>query len=293
IAAPELNVCFDIGKCPKDALAIDYVLLSHGHMDHSAGIAYYYSQRNFQGMGAGTVVCHPLIEKAIRGVMEAWVDLEAQRTPYNVIGLEADQEHEIKNHLFLRAFSTVHTVASLGFVVVEKRGKLRADLVGLPQEKLIELKSRGENITQVVEVPLVCYTGDTMWGPHFDRPDVLSAKILITECTFTEPGHRDRAMVGQHLHLDDVLRLLERSKAEAVVLTHLSRRTHMGEARKQIEETVKAEDRGRVYVLMDSRSTRRREEKAGAPEAGAGTGVKDAAHHNDTEDTKGEEKSGD
>jgi ribonuclease Z len=261
VQVPELDVCFDIGRCPRAALTSPYVALTHGHMDHSAGIAYYFSQRNFQGMSPGTVVCHPALEQPIHNVMRAWVDLEAQRTPYRVIALAPDAEIEIKNHVYLRAFATAHTVPSLGFLIMERRSKLKPELLGLPQAKLIELKNAGQSITQTVEIPLVCYTGDTMWGAHFERPDVLGAKILITECTFLEEGHRDRAAVGQHLHLDDVARLLKVSKAEAVVLTHLSRRTHMGEARKEIEDALPVEERQRVHILMDGRSTRRREER--------------------------------
>jgi ribonuclease Z len=193
--------------------------------------------------------------------MKAWVDLEAQRTPYNVIPLAPDGELEVKNNIFLRAFATNHTVPSLGFVLVERRSKLRPDLVGLPQEKLIELKKRGENITQTLEIPLICYTGDTMWGPHFDRPDVLSAKVLITECTFLEPEHRNKAAIGKHLHLADIVALLGKSKAEAVVLVHLSRRTHMGGARKEIDAAIPAAERSRVHVLMDSRANRARYEE--------------------------------
>src|SRR5690606_8497462 len=47
---PELDLCFDIGLAPRAVLPSKYVALSHGHMDHVAGIAYYFSQRNFQGM---------------------------------------------------------------------------------------------------------------------------------------------------------------------------------------------------------------------------------------------------
>jgi ribonuclease Z len=274
VQVPELDLCFDIGRCPRTALTSNFVALSHGHMDHAAGLAYYYSQRNFQGMGTGTVICHPAIEQPIHNVMRAWIDLEAQRTPYNVVGLPPDGEVEIKNHVFVRGFATTHTVPSLGFVVVEKRSKLRPELAGLPQEKLLEIKGRGEPITQILEVPLVCYTGDTMWGPHFDRPDVLAARIMIVECTFLEPGHRDRAAIGQHLHLEDIATLLARSKAEAVVLTHLSRRTHANEVRRQIEEVIRPEDQERVYVLMNSRgprsgrTDRRHEAEAPAGEPG-------------------------
>ncbi len=261
VQIPELDVCFDIGLSPRAALTSNYVALTHGHMDHSAGISYYFSQRNFQGMGVGTIVCHPKVERAIHNIMNAWVELEAQRTPYNVVALEPDEEVEIKNNTFLRAFATKHTVPSLGYVVIEKRSKLRPDLVGLPQEKLVELKKSGETITTTLEVPLICNTGDTMWGPHFEREDVLNAKILITECTFLESDHRDRAHVGQHLHLNDVVRLIRRSKADHIVLTHLSRRTHLGQARKQIDIAVPAEHRDRVHILMDHRTNRTRLEQ--------------------------------
>jgi len=261
VQVPELDVCFDIGLSPRAALTSKYVALSHGHMDHSAGIAYYFSQRHFQGMGVGTVICHPALEQPIHNVMGAWVDLEAQRTPYHVVPLEPDAEFEVKNNIFLRAFATKHTVPSLGFVLIEKRSKLKPELVGLPQEKLVELKKAGETITQIIEVPLVCYTGDTMWGEHFEREDVLSAPILITECTFIEPAHRDRAHVGRHLHLNDVVRLLNRSKAQHVVLTHLSRRTHLGQARRQIDAAVPDKHRDRVFVLMDGRANRARLEQ--------------------------------
>jgi len=261
VQVPELDLCFDIGRCPKAMLAASHVALTHGHMDHSAGLAYYFSQRHFQGMGTGNIVCHPDLVQPIHNIMRAWVELEAQRTPYQVIPLAPDAEIEIKRNIFLRAFSTVHTVTSTGFVVIERRSKLRADLAGLPQEQLVELKKRGESITQTTEIPLVCYTGDTAWGPHFERPDVLNSKILITECTFMEADHRDRAGIGKHLHLDDIVELLKVATSEAVVLTHLSRRTHLGAARQAIDDAIRPEDRQRVHILMDSRANRSRYER--------------------------------
>ncbi len=261
VSVPELDLCFDIGLAPRAVLPCKYVALTHGHMDHSAGLAYYFSQRHFQGMGTGTVVCHPALERPIHNVMRAWVDLEAQRTPYKVIALPHDAEIEIKNHHFLRAFHTVHTVPSLGFVVIERRSKLKDEFAGLPQEKLVELKKQGQEITRTQEIPLVCYTGDTMKGAHFLRDDVRAAKILVTECTFFEPGHKDRANVGRHLHLNDIVELLETCRAEAVVLTHLSRRTHMGMVRQQLDRQIPERHKHRIHVLMDSRTNRARYER--------------------------------
>ncbi|NBD34640.1 MAG: hypothetical protein GVY30_01420, partial [Chloroflexi bacterium] len=231
VQVPELDVTFDIGLCPRAVLPSPYVALTHGHMDHAAGLAYYLSQRYFQGMGAGTVVCHPKLAPAIEALMDAWVGVEAQKTPYNLKPLEHDQQFEIKPHTMLRAFETRHTVPSMGYCVVEYRSKLDPQYAGLTQEQLVELKQQGTAITQLHEIPLVCYTGDTAWGPHFEREDVLQARILITECTFLEDEHRDKAPIGKHLHLDHIVELCERSSAQAIVLTHLSRRTHMGQVR--------------------------------------------------------------
>ncbi len=258
IHLPEFDVAFDIGLCPRVALPSNYVALTHGHMDHAAALSYYFSQRHFQGMGTGTVICPKPLAMPIHRLMEAWVDIENQRTPYHVIALEPDEQQEVKNHHYLRAFETVHTVPSLGYTLIEQRNKLKEEFIGLPQEKLIELKKSGQEITRTFMIPLICYTGDTAWGKHFDREDVLGAKVLITECTFMESGHRNRAGVGKHLHLDHIVELLERSTAEAVVLTHLSRRSHMGQVREALDKAIPAKHKHRVLVLMDSRANRER-----------------------------------
>jgi len=261
IQVPELDVCFDIGRCPRAALASPYVTLTHGHMDHAAGLAYYFSQREFQGMGVGTIVCHPDLVQPIDNIMNAWVGLEGEATPYNIVPLAPDAELEIKNNIYLRSFKTVHTATSLGYTILEYRSKLKPELAGLPKEKLVELKRNGQEITQTLQIPLVCYTGDTMWGPLFDRPDVMGAKILITECTFLEPAHRERAAVGRHMHLDDIVKLLDRCTCEAVVLVHQSRRTHATAVRQLVDAAIPAEHRNRVHLLMDAKTNRARYEQ--------------------------------
>ena len=272
VQVPELDVCFDLGRASRMMLTSGFVALSHGHMDHSAGLAYYFSQRHFQGMGTGTLLCHAALADPIRRLMAAWVDVEAQRTPHRIVAMtpgDASEEFEIKNHIYLRCFATDHTVPSLGFVVVEKRSKLKeeyAHLLQQPggQEKLVELKNAGAEITYVREVPLVAYTGDTAPCAAFERPDVLNAKVLITECTFIDADHRDRAKIGKHLHITDLARLLANSKNESIVLTHLSRRTHMGDARNIILRTLPAPLRDRAFILMDGRTNRARYDQQAA-----------------------------
>ena len=261
VQVPELDVAFDIGLCPRIALSSPYVALSHGHMDHLGGLPYYFSQRMFQRMGVGTCVCHHTLAKPLAKMMNDWIDLESQRTRHEIIPIEPEQQIEIKNNIMLRALEVSHTVPALGYVVVEKRSKLKEEYYELPQERLRELKSSGVEITRTLDIPLVAYTGDTEYGPYLFRDEFAKAKVVISECTFFEAEHRSRASIGKHLHVQDLANLLEIWQAETIILVHLTRRTNMATAREQLVNIIGEEQAMRVHFLMDHRANRQRYER--------------------------------
>ena len=260
VMVPEFDTVFDIGFCARSMLAAKYVAVTHGHMDHVAALPYYFSQRWFQGMGMGVCLCDKRIEPALRNMMLGWVDVEQQHTSHEIVGLTPDDAYEIKNNLFLQPFEVDHTVPSMGWSVVEKRSKLKPELLDQPQERLRELKAQGVEITRQLRVPLLAYVGDTLPGPHLLRDEVRQARVLILECTFFEPDHKERAGVGKHVHVDDIAELVARVEAEAIVLTHISRRTNLGLAKKELRERLGAKDAARVHILMDHQANRARYE---------------------------------
>lgn len=257
---PELDLGFDIGSCPRAMLSSKHLAITHGHMDHIGSLAYFCSQRRFQGMGTAKIVCDQRIAPAIKRMMDGYVDLERQRTPYELIGLLPDQPLQIKNNIILKGFETEHTAPSFGYTVTEKRTKLREQYHDLPQEKLRELKDRGVEITRSLEIPLVAYTGDTSPGPHLLREDVRRAQIVIAECTFFEPDHKERAKVGMHMYLDDIAEWLRILECQHLVLVHVSRRTDMQYARRRIAEVAGAKLMEKVLFLMDYKANRARYE---------------------------------
>lgn len=261
IQVPELDVTFDMGACPRAMLASKYACISHGHMDHTGALAYWCSQRYFQGMGPGKIVCDARIARDIEKMMAGFVSLERQKTPYELTPLEPGHELEIKNNHVLRVFDTEHTAPSVGYVIVEKRTKLKDEFAGLPQEKLREMKERGEEIVNNLQVPLVAYIGDTLPGPHLLDPQILGAQIIIAECTFFEPEHKERAKTGMHMHIDDIAEWLRVARCEAMVLTHISRRTNLQYVADRVNEVVGPEPARKIHVLMDHRTNRARYEK--------------------------------
>ena len=261
IHIPELDLVFDIGLCPRPALSASVVAITHGHMDHVAGLPYYFSQRYFQKMGVGTCVCHEEIASAIQGMMGGWVDLERQNTPHNIVPLAPNGEYEIKPNIMLKGIEADHGVPALSYAVLEYRKKLLEEFRDLPQSKLRDIKLSGTEITQTLQLPIVAFTGDTMMGDHLCRQEFVRAPVVISECTFFEEEHRGRASVGKHLHIDDIAELLTIWSAKDVVLVHMSRRTTIEQARAAIAKKVRPSDLSRIHILMDHRVNRERYEK--------------------------------
>lgn len=261
---PRHNIGFDFGRCPRDVLTVDHVFLSHGHTDHAAGLAYYFSQRMFIDNAPGNAyVPAPLVEP-LRELLALWGDIDGHRPPGQIIAAEPEQEIEVRRDLFVRPFAVNHQCrsrgqrfAALGFAAVEVRKKLKEEYQGLMGPQIVELKQRGVEIERRVEMPLVTYCGDTGPGAFFDRDDVRQAQVLLLECTFIEAEHRERARAGNHLHIEHLREIVPQLNNELIVLTHLTRRTHVSDARAALERTLPASELERVKFLAEFRPRRR------------------------------------
>ncbi len=265
IAAPELNVCFDIGKAPAEVLPVDHVLLSHGHMDHSAGIAYYLSQRNFIGNSPGTVLTPTRLVDPLKSLLHVWGQIEGHVTPAKIVGMLPGDEYQIRRGLVARAFRNNHGVPSLGFVIVDVRRKLKPEFIDKSGPELVALKKQGIEIEYTLEVPLIAYCGDTADGDWVQYDMVRQAKLLILECTFFEADHVKRARAGYHMHVKDVAKIIERLDNPHFLLSHVTRRTAMRHAKRALAKLVTAETYDRVTFLMDRRKARRVEANVDAP----------------------------
>ena len=251
IVLPELNLCFDLGRAPNEMVSIDHVCLTHGHMDHAAGVAYYFSQRCFTGNSPGCVLAHPRLIDPLRRLMDVWATIEGHPSPHQLVGLPPGEEFEVRRGLFVRGFEPNHGGPCLGFAVIERRHKLKGEYAELSGPQLVALKEKGLEITRRLDMPLVTYCGDTAPGDFLDLDVVRNAQVLLLECTFFDADHVHRARVGRHIHAFDLPAIMDRLRNPNIVLTHVTRRTGLGQAKRILKSKLRPEDWDRVTMLMD------------------------------------------
>ena len=250
VAIPQLDVCFDIGKAPDQVIPINHVLLTHGHMDHTAGFAYYLSQRNFCGIAAGTIVAPKNLLKPIREIINSFSRLDGNEIPANIIGVKPGDEHQIKPNLFARVFPTKHSNGSVGYCIIEKRKKLKTEYTNLSGPQIVELKKQGVEIDYPIDIPIATYLGDTQYVDFSQLKYITESKILIAECTFYEDEHIDRAEAGKHMHINEFAKLLDKMQNEHIIITHTTQRTPMHEIRKILKNAISKDKYEKIKLLV-------------------------------------------
>ena len=253
VAMPQLDVCFDVGKAPDQIISINNILLTHGHMDHAAGIAYYLSHRNFQGQSPGTILAPKNLIRPIREIINTWAQIDGNKLPVNLVGVKAGDEYKIKPNLFARVFPTKHSRGSIGYTVIEKRKKLKAEFSELAGPQIVELKKQGTEIDYPLEVPIATYLGDTQYVDFSQLKYIAESRILIAECTFYERQHTERAEAGRHMHINDFTNLLEKMQNEHIIITHTTQRTAMSQTRKILKESLSPQTYKKAILLMANR----------------------------------------
>ena len=253
LSMPQLDVCFDIGKAPDQIIPINHVLLTHGHMDHAAGIAYYLSHRNFCGQSPGTILAPENLLGPMRDIIDAWGRLDGNRIPANLVGVQAGDEYQIKPNLFTRVFPTKHSRGSVGYTVIEKRKNIKPEYAQLTGPHIVELKKQGVQIDYPLELPIVSYFGDTQYVDFSKLKYIAESKILIAECTFYETDHSGRAEAGRHMHIKEFAELMEKLNNEHIIITHTTQRTPMREIRKILKDVLSPQKYDRIILFMDRR----------------------------------------
>lgn len=248
---PELNVGFDLGAQPWSFMGTETWFVSHGHLDHIAALPVYVARRRMMKMEPPTVYLPTVAVKPVEQILQGFTRLDRGRLPVNLVPIEPGMEIELSREYVVTTVPTKHTVPSMGFVVWQRRNKLKPEYQGLPGHEIRDLRLAGTEVTEELRDPVLAYLGDSAPPGLDDNPVMYEAKILICELTFVAPGHRkEKIHKFGHIHLDDIIERRDRFKNELVIAGHLSTRYHENSVRKMVEKALPDMLDGRLKLWL-------------------------------------------
>jgi ribonuclease Z len=248
---PELKIGFDFGAQPWSFMATSTWFVSHTHLDHIASLPVYVARRRMMKMEPPTIYLPEHAIEPIEKILKLFTRLDRGRMPCRLVAIRPGDEVELSREHVVTVSATTHTMPSLGFVVWERRRKLKQQYIGLAGDQIRDLRLSGTEVTDEIRSPLVAYLGDSAPKGLDDCPAMFEARVLITEITFVHRSHKkEKIHKYGHIHLDDIAERRERFKNEVIIAAHLSTRYSAKQIARLVERKFPDMLEGRLKVWV-------------------------------------------
>lgn len=236
---PEMRLGFDLGGQPWDFMGTPTWFVSHAHLDHIAALPVYVARRRMMKMEPPQIYLPEHCVEIVQNLLRTFSRLDRGRMPCSLLPLVPGDEVELSRELVVTVHATKHTVPSLGFIVWERRRKLKQEYVGLSGEQIRDIRLSGVDVTDEHRSPRVAYLGDSTPEGLDLNPEMYAADILIMEMTFLAPRHRKEKIHKMgHIHIDDVVERRDRFQNQLIVASHFSTRYHAQQIERYIQKVL-------------------------------------------------------
>jgi ribonuclease Z len=248
---PELKIGFDLGGQPWSFMGTNTWFISHAHLDHLAALPVYVARRRMMKMEPPTIYLPTSAIEHMEKILKLFTRLDRGRMPCQLKPLEPGDEIELSREHVVTISETKHTIPSLGFVVWERRRKLKTEYQTLTGPQIRDLRLGGTEVTEERRVARFAYLGDSAPAGLDNCPAMYEAHVLVLEMTFVAPSHRkDKIHKFGHMHLDDVVERRERFKNELIIASHFSTRYTAKRIRDVVEKNIPDMLGGRLQLWL-------------------------------------------
>ena len=257
------HLLVDCGEGVASALGnggygIERVLLTHGHIDHIAGLAVLLWTRA-AGMGDAEkplAIYQPEGDPHLAD-MERFLGRTRARLPYDLQWkkLRAGDEIPLAGKRRIQTFATRHIPdqLTLGYKVIEPRRRLRREYSQLGEA---EIRARAQSggrdavaeLMETYDATLVAFGGDS---PALNVEDVRGAELLVHEATLLDAADRKGT---RHATLDEAVTVAARAGAGVLLLQHISGRYEKSQIEKAANAAIEKHDYANpVWCLFHNR----------------------------------------
>ena len=252
IHVPELDILLDVGVPLRQAAAVGTLLLSHAHADHVGALVALLGLRGLHGVKKPLEVVMPAaIAPTLQRALAAMSELQRYDLTIEAIGLEPGDEHQLRRDLWVRAVRTFHPVPSLGYLLVRRVQKLRAEYAGLPGPEIARRRIAGDDLFVTAEHHELAYVTDTLIQAIDHTPALAAAQVLVLESTFLD-GRKaiEDARAGCHVHLDEIIERAAAFTTPNLVLMHASQLYRPDEVDPILDARLPADLRARTQAFL-------------------------------------------
>ena len=248
---PELSIGFDLGAQPWSFMGTETWFISHGHLDHIVALPVYIARRRMMKMEPPTIYMPEQTIAPAREILRQFTRLDRGRMPCELKPLHPGDELDLSRELVVTVSEMKHSVPALGYVVWERRRKLKPEYQDLRGDQIRDLRLAGTEVTSEKRQPIVAYAGDTAPAGLDNCPDMFKAKVLICEMTFVSPEHRkEKIHKFGHMHLDDFIERRDKFQNELILASHLSSRYHPNTVKRIVEKALPDMLNGRLKLWL-------------------------------------------
>ncbi len=248
---PELKLGFDLGAQPWEFMGTPTWFVSHTHIDHVMALPTYVARRRMMKMEPPTIYLPEPAVEPVQRILRQVSRLDRGRLPCRLVPTKPGDEIELSRELVVTVSATRHTVPSLGFIVWERRKKLKPEFHHLAGEQIRDLRLSGVEVASEVRVARVAYLGDSAPDGLDTCPAMYQAEILILELTFVAPSHRkEKIHKFGHMHLDDLVERRDRFGNQVIIAAHFSTRYQPRQIERLVQRALPDLLEGRLHLWL-------------------------------------------
>ena len=248
---PELRLGFDLGAQPWSFMGTPNWFISHSHLDHLVALPVYIARRRMMKMEPPVIYLPEKNVDDVNAMLDAFVKLDRGRMPCELVGVMPGDKFELSRELVVTVVPTKHTVPSVGYIVWQRRNKLKTEFSDLSGDEIRDLRNSGTEVSEELRTPLIGYVGDSAPSGLDNNPEFFEAKILITEMTFVAPDHRkEKIHKHGHMHLDDIVSRKDQFNNECIIASHFSTRYHDQQIKSMVKKALPDMIDGRLKLWL-------------------------------------------